>query len=669
MSEKITAIFPFCGLGGGAIGALMARPEAFGVTGQVEVVCGMDVDPDACRNFEVFTGAPCYQFDFFSRQQYIDWHGHEPPEDWRELTPDDIWRACNYKTPDFSFRSAPCKGFTGLLGGKKSKSKKYQALNQLALRETELTLKAFEHDPIPVMLMENVPGIQTRGKDVLDRLKKMMVDAGYLLSESVFCCGEIGGLGARRKRYILIARHPDKCPAEILEPAKLPLKTIGDVIGPLPMPGDIAAGGRHHREPMLSWLVALRLATIPAGKDWRALEDLDWWKLRVQHEPRNGAYGVEEWDKPSRAITGAADPGRSNSATAISDPRTGYKPETHGNIYRLYRFDEIGPSITGAVGPNNGAACIADPRIHHDVNKQGNAYRISRIDEPAPVVTGSRLGSGGIAINDPRIEGSPYHDTYKVSEWDKAGRTVTSGGGPSSGAPVISDPRVNKWAGKYPGTYKVSDWETPASTIIGQTDIQTGALSVSDPRVKTELYPDCYGVQQWNEPAKTIRATERVMQSACSIADPRVTCSPRNGTYGVMKWDAAAPTVTGGDVHSGASAIADPRAPDDYERGVWIIISLDGTRHRALTTFELAMLQGMPQYMRDGRPFELVGVKSDKKAREYIGNLVPPPSAKGWIEEIGAALICSRQGITFRMSYQPVWVAPEEDEQRAAVLH
>lgn len=572
--EKITAIFPFCGLGGGAIGAKDARPEAFGVAGTVEVVCGMDVDPDVCRNFEEFTGAPCYQFDFFSREQYINWHGHEPPEGWRELTPDDIWRACNYRTPDISFRSAPCKGFTGLLGAKKAKSKKYQALNQLAVRETELTLKAFEHDPIPVMLMENVPGIQTRGKDVLDKIKKLMTDAGYLLTEKVFCCGEVGGLGARRRRYILIARHAEKCPAEIFEPTKLPLKTIGDIIGPLPLPGNIEAGGRHHREPQLSWLVALRLAYIPAGKDWRALEELDWWNLQVQHEPRNGSYGVEDWNKSSRAITGAAGPGRSNSATAISDPRTGYKESTHGNIYRLYRFDETGPSITGAVGPNNGAACIADPRIHHNENKHGNAYRISRYDEPAPVVTGSRLGSGGVAID---------------------------------------DPRVNSWKGKYPGTYKVNAWEDPASTIIGQTDIQTGALSVSDPRVKTKLYPDCYGVQEWTEPAKTIRGTERVMQSPCSISDPRVNCDPRAGTYGVMVWESTASTVTSGDVHSGSSAVSDPRIPDDYERGVWIIISLDGTRHRALTTFELAMLQGMPQYMPDGRPFELVGVKSDKK--------------------------------------------------------
>lgn len=590
MSEKITAIFPFCGIGGGAIGAMMARPEAFGVTGQVEVVCGMDVDPDACRSFEAFTGAPAYQFDFFSHQQYIDWHGHEPPEDWRELEPDDIWRACNYRTPDFSFRSAPCKGFTGLLGGKKSKSKKYQALNQLAIRETELTLKAFEHDPIPVMLLENVPGIMTRGKAVLDKLKQLMINAGYLIKEAVFCCGEIGGLGARRKRYILICKHPDKCPAEILEPSKLPLKTIGDVIGPLPMPGDTVAGGRHHREQMLSWLVALRLAAIEAGKDWRALEDLDWWNLRVQHEPRNGAYGVENWEKPSRAVTGAAGPGRSNSATAISDPRSGYSNARYNNIYRIYRYDETAPCVTSGAHPSNGAALISDPRIQHNDNKQGNAYRISRIDEPAPTVTGARLGSGGLAIN---------------------------------------DPRVNTWAGKYPGTYKVSDWEAPASTITGQTDVQTGALSIEDPRINS---------------------------------------APRNGTYGVIPWEESAGTVTSGDVHSGTTAVADPRIPGDYERGVWIIISLDGTRHRALTTFELAMLQGMPQYMPDGRPFELIGVKSDKKARELIGNLVPPPSAKRWIEEIGAAIICSRQGITFRMSFQPVWVAPE-DEQHPAVVH
>ncbi|WP_135553295.1 DNA cytosine methyltransferase [Paenibacillus cymbidii] len=588
MNKKITAIFPFGGIGGGAIGTKQARPEAFGIVGDCEVICGMDVDPDACRNFEAFTGAPCYQFDYFSRQQYIDWHGHEPPEDWRELTPDDIWRACGYQTPDISYRSAPCKGFTGLLGGEKSQSKKYQALNQLALRETELTLKAFEHDPVPVMLLENVPGMRTRGKEVLKQMKKLLTDAGYLLSERIYCCGEVGGLGARRKRYKLIAKHKDKCPAEIFEPTPLKLKTIGDVIGPLPMPGDVAAGGPHHREPKLSWLVALRLATIPAGKDWRALEELDWQNLRVQHEPRNGSYGVEDWEKPSRAITGAAGPGRSNSATAISDPRTGYSNARYNNIYRIYRHDEPAPCVTSGVHPSNGAT-------------------------------------------------------------------------------MISDPRVNAWAGKYPGTYRISRWQEPSSTVLGQTDIQTGALSISDPRVKTELYPDCYGVQEWDDPAKTIRATERVMQSACSIADPRVSCSPRNGTYGVMAWDATAPTVTGGDVHSGTSAVADPRIPKDYERGVWIIISLDGTRHRALTTFELAMLQGMPRYMPDGRPFEMIGVKSDKKARELIGNLVPPPAAKRWIEEIGAAILCSRMGVMFRMSLSPVWVAPEDEQPQ--IIH
>lgn len=628
--EKLTAIFPFGGIGGGAIGTKMARPEAFGVVGQFEILCGMDVDPVACRNFEAFTGAPCYEFDFFSRQQYVDFHGHEPPEGWRELTPDDIWRACQYQTPDVKFSSAPCKGFSGLLGTQKAATKKYQALNQLAVRELELSLIAFEHDPIPVIIMENVPGIRTRGKHVLVTLKSMLKKAGYITKDFIFDCGEVGGLGERRKRYISLSRHPEKCAAEIFKPTLLNLKTIGDVIGPLPMPGDMVAGGPHHKEQRLSWKVALRLALIEAGKDWRYLNSLDWQNIRIQHEPRGGAFAVEDWNEPSRAVTGAAGPGRSNSATAVSDPRTGYKNDTHGNIYRLYRFDETGPTVTGAIGPNNGAACVCDPRLKERESRHGSVYQVVRHDQPSPCVTGTRFGSGALAV---------------------------------------SDPRVSQWTGKYSGTYRTVDWEETSPTIIGQTDIQCGALSVSDPRVNMKLYPDCYGVQEWDESAKAVRGNERVMQSPCSIADPRIASSPRNGTYGVMEWEQPSGTVTGsGDVHAGTTSVADPRIPGDNDRGVWIIIALDGTRHRPLTTFELAMLQGMPQYMPDGHPFELVGVKSDAKAREYIGNLVPPPSAKRWMEEIGAAILSSRLGTTFRMSFQEVWVAPEIESESTGLL-
>src|SRR3546814_19672858 len=44
------------------------------------------------------------------------------------------------------------------------------------------------------------------------------------------------------------------------------------VIGKLPLPGD-PVGGPMHRVPSLQWQTWLRLAFVPAGKDWRALSD------------------------------------------------------------------------------------------------------------------------------------------------------------------------------------------------------------------------------------------------------------------------------------------------------------------------------------------------------------------------------------------------------------
>ncbi|MFP3380269.1 DNA cytosine methyltransferase, partial [Bacillus sp. SIMBA_069] len=128
----------------------------------------------------------------------------------------------------------------------------------------------------------------------------------------------------------------------------------------------------------------------------------------------------------------------------------------------------------------------------------------------------------------------------------------------------------------------------------------------------------------WDGPASTVTGTQDIQSGAQSIADPRLGCAPRSGTLGVQDWNEPAKTVIGsGDIHAGAAAIADPRIPADNERGTWVIISEDGTWHRPLTTFELAMLQGFPILLHDGTPFELVG-NNDAKWRERIGNAVPP---------------------------------------------
>nr|WP_246309271.1 DNA cytosine methyltransferase [Paenibacillus frigoriresistens] len=588
MKTEYTAAYLFGGIGGGALGFEGARAEYMGKIAKFQNICSIDADPVVCKNYEKITnGGKSIQMDLFDRQQYTDFFGKEPAADWHEATPWDIWQAFGEQVPDVIFTSPPCKGFSGLLPEKSASTKKYQALNLLTIRGIDISLAACRDygGELPALfLLENVPRIMSRGKKILDRIKATLQKYGYVVNDETHDCGEIGGLGQHRKRYLLIARNEQRMSSFVYKPEKKPLKTIGDVIGKLPLPGDEVNGGPMHRVPMLQRKTWERLAFIPAGGDWRDLEKVEFEKYRLEHAPRAGAWAVDDWNETGRTVTGGAGVGRSNGLSAVNDPRTGFKNGTHASIYRVSKSDEPAPTVTGAMRPNNGSLCVGDPRLNERESRHPGVYRIVRADETAPCVTGTRFGSGAIAI---------------------------------------ADPMLNTRSQRYPGTFRVEDWNESANTILGQTDVQCGAPSINDPRLG---------------------------------------CAPRSGSYGVQKWDEPATTVTGsGDVHSGSTAIADPRIPDHNERCVMVIIAEDGTWHRPMTTYELAALQGFPSHLPDGRPFQLEGC-SDAKAREYVGNAVPPDAAQGMANVILMAMVLSSIGTAFTLSWDEVWVAPSEKE-------
>ncbi|CAJ1000999.1 DNA cytosine methyltransferase [Brevibacillus aydinogluensis] len=577
MRTTFTSLHLFCGIGGGALGFQQAREEWRGVVGRIETLAGIDCDPEACADFERITGAPAVQMDLFSRQQYIDFHGQEPPAEWREATPDDIWKATGGQAPDIVFTSPPCKGFSGLLPEKSAKTKKYQALNQLTVRGMQLCLEAFQDDLPALFLLENVPRIKTRGDRLLKEIKRLLTKYGYVFQDESHDCGEIGGLAQHRKRYLLIARNPQKLPNFVYKPPVRRVRAIGEVLGPLPLPDD-PAGGKMHRLPRLQWKTWVRLALIPAGGDWQDLEKIEWENYRIQYEPRKGAMAVGEWDQPSGAVTGAAGFGRSNGTQAVADPRLTLE-NMFPSGYGVQEWDKPAQTIRAAGRIMNAPVSIADPRTGFKEGTHGAIYRVLRFDEPANTVTGAAR--------------------------------------PNNGAPCIADPRLGVAKG-YTNKRQVLDWEGPASTVTGTPDIQSGAQS---------------------------------------IADPRLGCAPRSGTLGVQRWDEPAKTVIGsGDIHAGAAAVADPRIPDDSERGVWVIIAEDGTWHRPLTTYELAMLQGFPTHLTDGTPFELVG-NNDAKWRERIGNAVPPATAQAIAETMLRSLLAAQDG-TWLMAAEEIWVAP-----------
>jgi site-specific DNA-cytosine methylase len=503
----------FCGIGAGAKGFNEANPRVAGRSARFECAGGVDNDAGAIRNFERLTGTRGTVIDLFSRDQFVEFHGHEPPAGWREATPADIWEAHGSQPLDVMFLSAPCKGFSGLLSTKASGTAKYQALNQLTVRGMWLALEAYKDDPVSIILFENVPRIQTRGRALLDQIQQLLRAYGYVFAETTHDCGEIGGLAQSRKRMLMVARHPAKVPPFLYQPAKHKLRGVGEVIGLLPLPGDPRAG-EMHRVPRLQWKTWVRLAFVPAGKDWRALNELavenghlrDFgivpdlqmrdnqlgvlgWDdtapvLTGQRSPAQGrfsvadprtedlhgdALGVRDWDQPSRVVGTRAGP--TNGAHSVADPRPGYGDSTHPNVLGVKDWTAPAATVTGHPKPSAGAHCVADPRI--DGHPKSVQMGVRPWDAPAGVVTGKMFAGGGPnSVADPRLQGTPrFNNVYRIVPFDDASPAVA---GPGGTGMCVADPRAETgFAGA--GKYRITGYEEPAGTA------STGGLTRAGP--------------------------------------------------------------------------------------------------------------------------------------------------------------------------------------------
>nr|MDA8122451.1 DNA cytosine methyltransferase [Deltaproteobacteria bacterium] len=447
-------------------------------------------------------------------------------------------------------------------------------------------------------------------------------------------CGEIGGLGQRRKRYLMIARNPKKLAPFIYQPPKRPLKTIGDVIGPLALPDDPSLGPMH-RLPRLKWLTWLRLALIPAGGDWRDLQKItpeEYRIVRTEWGTTGNALTVQPWDKPAATVTSSTRLSGSSPA-AVADPRLKEKTGYNGSpgLYGVNGWDDPAKAITGGmrVPCSNTPAAIADPRLPDSKGVYPNRFKVNRFDEPAPTITGDTdVQCGAQSIADPRLTATEpiFNHAYKVTKFDEPAGTVTSGGRPSNGGTCIADVRLKH--DPRPGVYRILRMDETSPTIVGASSVGTS-----------------------NGPQ--------------AVADHRLGCKPRSGSYGVQQWDEPSSAIVGaGDIHAAAAAVSDPRIPSNNERPdpPPVIVALDGTWHRPLTTLELLALQSFPVQFADGTPVVLAG-KSDSRYRERIGNAVPPDASKGIHDQILLALVQNAVGETFVLGTTDVWVRRDKQER------
>ena len=700
----------FCGIGAGAKGFNDANPRVGGVSARFECAGGIDVDAGAIRNFERITGCPGTVMDLFDREQYTEFHGHAPPHDWVEASPGDIRKAFG-PVVDVAFLSAPCKGFSGLLSAKASATAKYQALNRLTLRGVWLMCEAYKNDPIRVILFENVPRILTRGRALLDQIKAILRSYGYVFAETTHDCGEIGGLAQSRKRMLLVARHAELVPPFLYQPTKSRLRGVGEVIGQLPLPG-AAIAGPMHRVPSLQWKTWVRLAFVPAGKDWRALNDLrvedgslvDYgivpdpglrndalgvlgWGDTVgvvtsQRAPGQGrfsvadprpvdatwnneALGIRGWEDPARVVAGATRP--ANGAHSVADPRPQQANQSYSQ-YGVKPWEETAATVTGQSAPGGGPNSVADPRLGRVAHS--NVYRIARFDQPATAVTSSR----DTAVADPRAKGSfAGGGKYRVTRLDEAAGTVIAGSTTGQGAFAVADPRPKHGDQAHSTKMRVVDAEAPAPTVTGSDRVGSGALSVADPRTGyTDAHKNVLRVTPFADPAGTVTSAHGPSNGAIAVADPRpvgLNADGREGYatqghYGVLDWQDSSKAVPGyAKYDRGNWSVADPRyveadpvtaLPAPADRLIARIVALDGTWHRPFTTLELAALQSI---FDPGEVFDLEG-SSDQMKREWIGNAVPSAAARGMAETIGETLLLAQLGEKFMLSSREIWAKP-----------
>ena len=596
-AREFTAGFLFCGLGAGALGFLDASARLGHHAGRFTNLGGIDNSEDACLDFERLTGGRATRADLATMQ------------------PAELRAAWGDEAPDCVFLSPPCKGFSRLLGKAAAATEKYQALNRLVLQGINLMLSTWDRGPdgrgLPAaIVLENVPGIRSRGEKLLGQIRALLEREGYRFHEGFHDCGEIGGLAQHRRRYLLVARLPARIPDYIYQPTKRRVRGCGEVIGELLLPEHPDAGPLH-RLPRISWLNWCRLAMIPPGGDWRDLPSAFETQAGNPNAHRN-KHRVVGWEDPSGAVTGATRPG--SGGPSVSDPRLGYQPRR--GAYEVQPMEEPARTVRGRADIRTGPAAIADTRLSHEPWPSVGAFKVQPWDEPSRAVRGaSSIRTGPSAVADPRLQ-SPLAEGQKRRE-------------------VI-------------GRHKVADWQKPIGVVTGSGS--NAVANVADPRVAITCTPrsGAYGVLGWEDPAGAVTGAHKIDNRPAAIADERVDVAadrPVPEHYGALDLERALGLVDG------------RLAPK--ERVPVIVSPTSGAWHRPLTTLELAALQGIPT---DG--LVLAGA-SVTRWRERIGNAVPVQAATAIAESVLTALLAGATGWFLAHTGQNVWVRRRADDSIA----
>ena len=275
------AIDFFCGGGGMTRGLIDAG---------IDVLAGIDSNPNCCQTYEKNNNSIYIKSDI-TKLLPQDLLAQFP----RLLNTDDL----------LLVGCAPCQPFSILRREEfddNGNALPHKSVNLLV--EFGRFVKAMH--PAHV-LVENVPGLKGKGRDVLENFKSMLNKEGYEFAEKILYAKDYG-VPQNRRRYVLIASrffHP-QIPSPQYGKGLLPYKTVREAIEKYPA---ISAGEENtqyanHKSANLKPILQKRIAATPhdggSRTDWPEELVLNCHKTFKGH---TDVYGRMKWDLPAPTLT------------------------------------------------------------------------------------------------------------------------------------------------------------------------------------------------------------------------------------------------------------------------------------------------------------------------------------------------------------------------------